>query len=85
MSANIPPKMRPLNFNDPIVNKDGKMTPEWQQHMQALQQRLEGPVSSTAPATSASPGIPLSLATDGNFLYLNLGNGSWKRITLVAF
>jgi len=90
MSTQNPPKARPFNFNDPIVGKDGKATPEFELFIQALMQRLEGPVASTAPATSvaATAGIanlPFSLQTDGSFLYLNLGNATWKRIALVAF
>jgi hypothetical protein len=84
MAANVPPKIKPLNFNIPVTDGKGQMHPQFQQQMVALAQRVNSPVSTSAPATSASPGIPLSLATDGTFLYINLG-GVWKRITLSAF
>lgn len=81
----VPPKSSPLQFNLPFVNQAGFVQPQWQQILSSLQQRIEGPVSSVAPASSTAPGIPYSLSTDNSFLYLNLGNGTWKRIALVAF
>jgi len=81
----VPPKVSPFQYNSPIADKNGMVTQSWQQQLNGLLQRVEGPVSSTAPASSSAAGTPLSLATDGSFLYVNLGNGTWKRITLVAF
>lgn len=86
----VPPKSSPLQFNLPFVNQAGFVQPQWQQILSSLQQRIEGPVSSVAPATSVAAtagiaNIPYSMQTDGSFLYINIGNGTWKRIALVAF
>jgi len=86
----VPPKVSPFQYNSPIADKDGKVTDSWQRQLNGLLQRVEGPVSSTAPATSSAAtagiaNIPFSMQTDGSFLYVNLGNGTWKRIALVAF
>ena len=83
----VPPKSRPFNYSQPLVGEKGQAHPEWQQMFQTIQQRLDGPVSTAAtavPATSADPGLPGAIMTDGNFLYINIG-GSWMRVALVAF
>jgi hypothetical protein len=83
----VPPRSRPFNYNQPLVGKEGQVHPEWQQAFQTIQQRLDGPVSTAlaaVPATSADPGLPGAIITDGNFLYINIG-GSWMRVALSAF
>lgn len=85
MSANVPPKMRPPNFNDPVVDKNGKLTPEWQQFFIAFMQRIEGPVATATPASATAPGIPLSLTTDDVHVWLLGSDGTWRKLTLLAF
>lgn len=85
MSANVPPKMRPFNFNDPIADKEGKATVEFQQFMQAVLQRLEGPVATATPASATAPGIPLSMQTDDVHVWLLGSDGTWRKWVLLAF
>ncbi len=83
----VPPKSRPFNFTYPMVGEGGKVHPQWQEAFTAIQQRLDGPVSTAAaavPASSAVSGLPGAIITDGSFLYINIG-GSWKRVALAAF
>ena len=85
--APVPPKSRPFNFTLPWVGDDGKMPKEHQDALVAIQQRLDGPVSTAAsavPASSASPGLPGAIITDGIHLFVNVG-GSWIRFTGSTF
>ena len=83
MSGQQPPKTQPFNFEMPLVGKDGKIHPAWQQNMIALMQRLEAPVATIAPGEpAAGTGRPGQIQTDGSFLYVNIGGGTWKKATL---
>lgn len=87
MAIVVPPKSKPFNFTSPLIGKDGKATPEWQQTFTAIQQRLDGPVSTATaavPATSASPGFPGQIIADTNFVYVYVA-GVWRRAALAAF
>jgi hypothetical protein len=82
----VSPKFSPPQFNNPLIDqKTGLLTEYWQRWIISLVQRLEGPIVSTPPATSATPGTPFGLATDGTYLYINIDGATWKRITLVTF
>jgi hypothetical protein len=83
--SGVPPKHRPFNFNDPVVGKDGKLSSEWQLSMNALQQRVEAPVSSVPPATATSPGIPGQIAFDATHVYVCIAGGSWIRAAFAGF
>lgn len=37
------------------------------------------------PAVNSSPGVPGQIAFDGGFVYICIGNNSWKRATLSTF
>lgn len=46
---------------------------------------LNAPVSSAAPATSASTGTPGQIAFDNNSLYVCVGVNAWKKLPLSTF
>jgi hypothetical protein len=83
MSGQQPPKHQPLNFETPLVGEGGKMHEGWQRQMTALVQRVEAPVATIAPGEpAAGTGRPGQIQTDGSFLYVNIGEGTWKKATL---
>lgn len=87
MTFKVPAKHQPLNFTEHAVEKDGKLSANWQQSMVKLVQRVQAPIVTASPPTSsASPGIEGAISTDGNFVYVYTG-GQWLKVNigLVAF
>lgn len=73
-------------YNTPVLQpKSNLISREWAKQFQQATVQLISPVSANVPATSASPGTFGMLATDGTWLYVCIGNASWKRIALTAF
>jgi hypothetical protein len=77
-----PPKNTPF---DVIVNKIAEPNPVFQRWINKLQSFVNAPVSLVPPPTSASPGNAGQISTDGNFLYICVAAGSWKRVALSSF
>ena len=42
-------------------------------------------LAAAAPASSTAPGASGTLAYDANYLYICVGNGQWKRVSLTSF
>lgn len=86
MANSVPPKIKPLNFNMPLVGQDGKSVhPTWQKVLVDLQNRAQGPVSTTVPTVSGSPGLPGQVAADLNFVYIFCSDNQWRRAAIALF
>jgi len=86
MANVVPPKINPRNFNQKVIDKEtGQLTPTWQKVIIDLQNRAQGPVSTTVPTVSASPGFPGQVAADLNFVYIFCSDNQWRRAAIALF
>lgn len=79
------PKFQPPPVQQALVNKDQTPTHPFQRWLETVQQSLS---SKGAPLTSTAAGTPIQFQgfeTDGEFLYVCVGQNQWKRIPLNDF
>jgi hypothetical protein len=70
----------------PMTDKSGKLTRDWDIHLQLTAQQLKTPANQPAPAQSGNPGQHGQLSVNGGFLYVYDGTvNKWLKLAPVPF
>jgi hypothetical protein len=70
----------------PITDKSGKLTRDWDIHLQLTAQQLKTPANQAPPTANNNPGQHGQLALGGGFLYVYDGTvNKWIKFAPVPF
>jgi hypothetical protein len=70
----------------PITDKNGRLTRDWDIHLQLTAQQLKTPANQQAPVSANSPGQHGQTAVGGGFYYVYDGTvNKWIKFVPVAF